>query len=391
MASTNKLIFFFLCIFSSSVFSSAQLSVDFKATSFQQLLKTNTGLLTSTKFSARNVAGRAVYGLRTVPIGKAIVGNVLKNRSFSPWGLAITAAITAAGYYLNQNTGEVGTPGNVGVNANEKGRCLINLGSGDIDQSNKTLTQCDTLFESHPQYGNWTGTYVVNVSDNICYPHTSGPFIGCWYPSNDFPNPIPDEFLSTDFEPISDDEVYDSVIPNFSESQISDALKDPQTGLPDEDLTPLVDSAADLTSDYDAVNDGDPNTNPSFDTENDTGDDTFTEDETQLPNEDIEDQQQDQTQQDQCELTPDALGCQEFGDELTEVDIPTEELSFSFAPVSLASDTSCPAPSVLNLTYGSVSLSNQPLCDFFTGVNPVVISVCSLLAIYILTGGVQRG
>lgn len=375
----NKLIFlFFLCFFTTSAYSSAQLSVDFKATNFQQLLKTDSGLLSSVKYTAQNNAGRAVYGLRTASLSKSIVGSVLKNRSFSPWGVAIVVAIEAAGYFLNDATGEIEqVQSGGGQYSTTLGDCIVPQVSS---YTNRTLQECIDL---------QTKTYIETVflTGGIFSLILDSAFKGSWNIPDPPPSQNPDDYISTPAVNATDDEVYDAVVPSFSESDLSNALNDPDTGQPDTDLTPLVDTANDLTSDYDALNDNDPNTEPTTDNLYDTGDETFTENVDELPNDDIQNANNEQT--DQCELTPDALGCQEFGDELTSVEIPVEQVSFSFTPVSLASNMTCPEPIMMNLSFGQIPLSYQPTCDFMSAVSPVVILVCTLLSVYIITGGVR--
>ena len=80
-----------------------------------------------------------------------------------------------------------------------------------------------------------------------------------------------------------------------------------------------------------------------------------------------------------CEIFPASLGCAEFGD------VPTPDLiTTTNVPISLDigaySSGSCPAPQVLNLSFGVEELSYQPLCNFASNTKPLFIALAFLSA-----------
>jgi len=79
-----------------------------------------------------------------------------------------------------------------------------------------------------------------------------------------------------------------------------------------------------------------------------------------------------------------------FTDSFTSDPVTTEEIPFTFAPVSLSSGTGCPAPQTYSMSFGSMTFNNQPICDFASGINSIVLAVCSMIGVYILIGGIRN-
>lgn len=89
---------------------------------------------------------------------------------------------------------------------------------------------------------------------------------------------------------------------------------------------------------------------------------------------------------DVCKLHPDSLGCLEK-DEPDDPDLKKEDREVSITPQSGWSigGGSCPAPRNLSSVSGA-AFSFQPICDFMTGIRPVLIGVSWITAAYILMG-----
>lgn len=97
---------------------------------------------------------------------------------------------------------------------------------------------------------------------------------------------------------------------------------------------------------------------------------------------------------DLCETNPNILACKELGviDEGPPVD--TTEIPFNFTPVSLSSNAVCPTPMEFHLNSGAgydMTLSNQPICDFATGIHNLILAICGLIGVGIVAGGIKNG
>lgn len=80
-----------------------------------------------------------------------------------------------------------------------------------------------------------------------------------------------------------------------------------------------------------------------------------------------------------CDKYPNSIGCAQFGTAPTPEIIPTTNVTLNLSPTSLGAGT-CPAPTVMHLSRGDYTMSNQPLCDFATGTAPVLIAIAWLAA-----------
>ena len=90
-------------------------------------------------------------------------------------------------------------------------------------------------------------------------------------------------------------------------------------------------------------------------------------------------------QQDLCEKNPEILACQKL-DEVDDVQLGTEDKTVSISPDGGwgGGNGSCPAPR--RLTGANVEFTFQPICDFMSGLRPIVIAVAWLSAAFILLG-----
>ncbi|MBX9935739.1 MAG: hypothetical protein K2Y10_03995 [Burkholderiaceae bacterium] len=87
-------------------------------------------------------------------------------------------------------------------------------------------------------------------------------------------------------------------------------------------------------------------------------------------------------QQSLCEKHPEILACQKL-DTPDAKELAKEDISISISPVAgWGSDTAaCPTPRSVMLAGKEVSISWQPVCDFATGLRPLVIAMAWLSAV----------
>ncbi len=72
-------------------------------------------------------------------------------------------------------------------------------------------------------------------------------------------------------------------------------------------------------------------------------------------------------------------------DDMQDAQLETYQAPMNFAYDSWGSG-SCPADRSVNYHYGSLNLTFQPACDFAVGIQPVVLVVAGMIAMYILAG-----
>ena len=93
----------------------------------------------------------------------------------------------------------------------------------------------------------------------------------------------------------------------------------------------------------------------------------------------------DWTQTEHDELEPDA-GKVDIKDKSEDLSIDNDRIDFS---------NQCPAPTPINTSVGgfpvSTELNYQPLCDFFTMLNPFVVGMGGISSALIIAGGARRG
>ena len=87
-------------------------------------------------------------------------------------------------------------------------------------------------------------------------------------------------------------------------------------------------------------------------------------------------------QQSLCEKHPDILACQKL-DQPEAKELAKEDINISITPVSGwgAENAACPAPRSVQVAGRAVEISWQPVCDFATGLRPLVIALAWLSAV----------
>jgi len=87
-----------------------------------------------------------------------------------------------------------------------------------------------------------------------------------------------------------------------------------------------------------------------------------------------------------CEKTPDAIGCSEYGAIPDSTKVPNKSVPWTFAPVSFAGGT-CPAPvtfSIAGPVAGSYQLSYNALCEKLVYVKGILLLMAAATAAFIM-------
>lgn len=337
---------------------SAESNAAFQASAINSVVSTSTGAVASTTFIGVGAANQAVYDIRPVSVGKPSIANAMKSRPFTPWGLAITAALIAADYLLDENTGEVIT---------ETQASSVNGFCGYTGSSGVTATQCinEAVSITGVSFNRWVYSPTsTDTNKGYCIDSCGGVVVQ-WIPDSSLAgNPLGSTSTPTD------EELYD-VAASLPQLQYESLFEDPVTGLPNtQDMPEFQNAADDVTSDYEAATDSDPNTNPTVDVPNG---DTGTENQTE---------EKPDPQENYCKKYPNLVSCMEVDDVPDPSDIQTQNIDFTYSPHNLASNSSCPSP----IMTPAGELSYQPACDTASGIKPVVILVFTLIGMYIISG-----
>jgi len=364
----------FLLMFAAAIFSSNNVqATTFTAQSVQSVVKTTTGATASTVYAAK-AANQAVYDVRAVKIAKASVTNAAKKRAFTPWGFALVAAFTAADYLLDPETESISKPDPT-------------FEAGFYWNGGATWSNSSTLqgaIQLHMTVG-WGQTYSYTINSNsgnqatvtytvpsqpdrtvTFYQHTctSGSTSYCPYSA---PSQTP-----------NDDAIYE-VIQSLPPSEYNQLFENPITSKPNvEDMPEFQDVADDVSADYDAANDALPETVPTVDIPNgDTGTQEQTDTEPKEP--------------DLCQKYPSILACLNTEDDIDTPEILESTINHTFSPVTLSSNSTCPELPSANTSRGSFDLDLAPICNLATSINPLIVGLFGISALYVLNGAYRRG
>ena len=198
-----------------------------------------------------------------VDIGKASLGSVVKKRAFSPWGAALTVAITAAGYVIDSNTGEITAPGSSAPDLS--GYCI--WGNPNVPTPT-TFGDCFTQITS-----NYTN-YPVVVGPSVYSSFFNGYVITFGYQSPSgyidqgslWVSPTDPGQLTTPGQPqtLDNPSIWDAVEPGLDSPAVRDLLHDPETGLP-EPLPEITSKGNEISDRIIRAHDIDPNNDPAPD------------------------------------------------------------------------------------------------------------------------------
>jgi len=372
-----KYLLFLTCFISFS--ASAAMTSPYQPIAVSQTIKNVGSHTMTTQMTGKTAANASTYAMRNVTVTNSALAQTLKAVAkfpFTPLGVALITAgliLDDLGQWTSPTTGTTGL-----------GSCTNTYSGGGW--TNMTFADCYAQAQtilSNSVFSNGYDlkvTVIPQISKKRAYITTdpNGSAIAEYNsPTNidnvDLMGTVPQSATDQDFI-----DAFDSLSP----WEQNNALIDPATGL-FVNPSPMDSAAADLTSDHNANTDTDPLTNPTTDSSGDTG----TASESSEPNQATEQAKNPS----QCDLLPDSLSCQEFGDELTPDDIITQTPNFDYSPVSISSDNSCPAPANISLTNGgSFEFSYQPICDFGGLLSYLIIAIATFTGAYILIGGVKN-
>lgn len=360
----------------------------FNAENIDSILRRPNGttarLILEARFKGRNNLNESVWAVKKIPISKSLVGTILKRTVKLGLSLPVQVAMMAAGWAYDELTGEM-TKTTSETNPDQQpptttGNCYLD-GTHTGSYGLMTYDEC----QAKP---------VVAGKTKSWFSYADGQFYDA-APSS--PNPTSPNTVSTE---TADNFDYADILDTLSDSVVIQAFQNPSTQLPDSNIDINYNTFSDPTNNtdpfdaaaryldqyYDASVDGDPLTDPDAipDPIDNPGEEPTTIDD-EAPVADAE-------PFDLCAEHPEILACQTLGESDDPIDIATEEIPFSYTPVSLSGSGYCPSPNVFVLSSGqSYSISNQPICDFASGINGVVIIICSMIGMYIVTGGIRNG
>lgn len=355
LMNTETFIFFLIMCFV-AVLGNAE-AATFSPQQVSNVVKTSTGATAATKYAAMTAANQSIYAMRAVNVSKSSIANVVRTRAFTPWGIALTVALTAAGYALNDSDDSISTET---AASQELGICEYG------GQTGWTVTQCLDWSASHIGIPQSSLTFHSYAAPNkYRYGINGSAVVVVW---------VAPYYLGAN-DPrggssLADDDSLYEVASELPQSQWAELFEDPLSGHPNPDIQEFQDVADDLTDDYIAENDADPNTNPDVNPEQgDTGTETVSEEEP--------------LDEDPCVINPNLLVCMEMDEVPDPTDIQTQEVDASYSIYSLASNSSCPAdiPSV----HGASWEFDGP-CQYASGIKPIVLAVFSILALMIASG-----
>lgn len=361
----------------------ASAALAFQAQEVMSVVKTSTGATASVKYVAMNAANQSVYAMRAVEVGKASIANVVKTRSFTPWGVGFAVAITAAGYFLDSETGDVYLPGNdldsrpppvgyvylanPGYNANQSTYSSTPYGAARkyIEQFN-FVEQCFNYTGSAPPPYYAQFDRRTSFTNGKCIGGESGIKVGI---TTEPANYVPDSPYTDDLTHVTNDQIYD-VASNFDYAEWQKIFIDPLSGQANREIPEFQDAGTEISDDYAEQQALDPSKPPTI-----------------LPSKDgkpaVTVGTEEPPPQDPCIKNPSLLMCAELDDVPDATEIQTQEIDVSYSPVSFSSNASCPAD--LQGPYGSKFSFDAP-CQLATGINPFVILFSMLGAIFIISG-----
>jgi len=378
-----KILLIIALFYSGSVFSAMTASFTPYVVSNIFTQGSNATTYVTTTFRGLTAANNSVFASRVVPIAATGMRSVLAARAasalFNPW---LAAAMLAAGYAYNSSNGQVGTSSEVPIAvppSNAEYYCAV----GNCDPGH--LAECTAFIASAGGSGCWLDGTPLTEGGQIWFNWGHTPPVCS--SGTSYNSALGCVGTALSFAQWTDPQI-SAFINSLTPAQQRALLTNPSTNRPD-DVPELNAAGNELTSDYEAETDtnpdGSPNTTTSA-TVNEAVGDNGIQSVSDVPPEIAKPEEEQKTL---CEMSPDILACQPLGDELTAEQIPVEESSYSFVSENLTSNASCPTPANLSLSSGSISMSYQPLCDLAIAINPVFIIICTLAGLYIVVGAAR--
>lgn len=328
-------------------------------------------------------ANSAQFVTRAVAYTPAVAGALTRSFMLSPGGIALTAAMVAAGYIWDSNTGTL-TEGSQTITGDAY-VCTYTFGGVTSTPYVTTPQDCVPLVEA--TFGGYVTPDGAWRIDTPCF-YTPGIGIQCpvvnnvtnaW--ANDttygiISGPFSDVTYETGGAVIDDLALADLVESTYPEF-IPNIFTDPVTGVPT--ITPeLTDVMNDVEADFNARYDSDPVTVPSTNpATNDDGLDTQTDALTD------------------CDFFPTLCTWLDWfreGEDLTLDETPPPNIQqtvdansvadFTGSPISIGGSASCPAPYTLSVFTHSLEMDYTPFCTLSTYLNPLILAMATMTGIF---------
>lgn len=353
-------------------------------------------LLLDAEFKGTDKKGIAVYVPKKVPISKLAVGKIMKKVAFGPLGTAVSVAMEAANWIRDETTNDYTKT--VTLPNPEPTEYIggFYYGICHVNPSNPN-TNCPTVEQYKTNCQNWYAP--LGYAYNECYLIDQG---NNHYKAYKYPIGYDPNGTSQQLE-YATPEDYANELPQLTDQQVKDLFTDPQTFEPNSNTNlddapfPETDTSPSMDEDpfraterflddwWNAFEDDDPLTDP--DTITDP-----TETDPANPKDDPSASYEESTF-DLCAEYPEILACQQLGEAEESEPVEEFEVPFSYDPVTLASNATCPQPLTFTLLTDSktYTISRQPICDFAQSIQPLIISICTIVGIYILSGGIRNG
>jgi hypothetical protein len=364
-----KLTFLLLLSFNVSATTMAEPFGRFTARNIAALKRAEANaLLARVDWNAVNrKTGLTVKHSRLVKFQKNAVARIIKSKAFSPWGLAVQAAIIGAGYLIDSQNNEIMTTGAT-PDPSVNGDCRTHSGSSVDD----------------PVYQSWN-----NISYSACAWNASRApnFLTEFEQSGVIYYYNHDTAAFGGSSPVADDDLIDDVLPKLTETQKKDLFRNDEGEI---DFPALDDISSDIKADHDAASDGDPATQPTgsgqFEPTSDP--DVFQKDIGVEVDVDVEAPPEPPVL---CDKYPDSLACLDVGKPDQTPEVPVVEVPFNYQPFFLSSVESCPAPVAASVMGFNINMTFQPMCDLAYGVRPIILAVGLFIAAGIVAGSVKNG
>jgi len=377
-----RILILILCLFSGSAFSAMSNGfTPHQVRSIYTQAVTNNKLV-SVVYRGRVLPNQPVYASRLVPVTPSGMRALLLKRAgsalFNPW---LSAALLVGGYAYNSLSTQIEQPGTTDPNLAPEGfGYYVDSGNGFYSQTKSGACALSVA---------WAGAE-FNINGDTCERLNNG-VLAESHPIYLVPSTVSDGPYQFPDTPATPDQL-NNFLAGLTAAQLLKLFINPSTLKPD-DVPELNATGDDITSDYNAENDtnpdGSPDTTTSETVDEATGDNGVSTISDVPPEPEPVATGDAEEQKNLCELNPAILACQPLGDTPANQQIPEEQPTFSFAPESLSSNATCPAPANMNLSRGSFSFSYQPICDLAIAINPLFIAICSLVALYIVVGAVR--
>lgn len=340
---------FILCLIASNSSKAGQVAFH----SFASVKPVQNSVSAIVRFKYAKAANDVSYYRKVVQISKASAVNVIRRRAFSPWGAFATVAITAAGFLIDQDTGEIKKPATV---TTAKGY-WTRTGPGNGCCFASSAEAIDDLWaQVNYQYCYTLETWSPETIHLVWGCGASGGGLIQFHQDDNYA----DSELTTPESIATDDELYDAVKDTLSPGQWRDVFINPETGaLEPEIQTDIEPTRQQLETDLNNQYDADPNNDP-----------------VTVPEEELDSEQDTNDEPDDYEV--------QFDEPVSDDGLSTYDIPALSVPSQ--GSYSCPANPTITTSKGTFDLNIQPTCNGLISLRPVIIAVFFLISAYIVVG-----